>query len=125
MIMFFIMSNRIPCYLRTLRREWGLTQDELADLLPRGTRARVSLVERACKNPNATEVVGYALLFGKGPDAIFPHFREIIEDEVMRRAYRMYRAVEHDDTRAGRRRRRFLRAILVRARKERRRLFRL
>jgi hypothetical protein len=85
------MSTKVHCYLRTLRRRCGLTQEEVASLLPEGDRNRVSSVEWGEAPPNAAEIVAYGLIFDSSCRALFPGFHEEIEDAVMRRAYQLYK----------------------------------
>lgn len=105
----------IPCYLRTLRREWGLTQEELAGLLPNGSRARVSDVELAKAQPNAEEILAYSLIFGMLPGDIFPAVYDSLEEEVIRRAYALDEALAEDGSHWTRQKKRLLRALLARA----------
>src|SRR5690242_4565456 len=81
------MASKVPCYLRTLRREWGLTQKELARLVPGVKRARlVSKVERGKRVPKSTELLAYAVIFDRRPEAIFPTLSQEIEAAVRRNA---------------------------------------
>jgi DNA-binding XRE family transcriptional regulator len=80
------MTPIIPCYLRTYRKEWQLTQDELASLVPGCNRNRVSNVERGKVLPRATELLAYMLIFDCAPQEIFPELAEAVEDGVMRAA---------------------------------------
>jgi DNA-binding XRE family transcriptional regulator len=80
------MRSKVPCYLRTLRREWGLTQKELATLVPGVKRVRVSKVERGKRVPKSTELLAYALIFDRRPEAIFPTLSQDIEAAVRRNA---------------------------------------
>lgn len=105
----------IPCYLRTLRREWGLTQEELAGLLPNGSRARVSDVELAKAQPNAEEILAYSLIFGMPAGEIFPAAYYAIEEEVVRRAYKLDETLREDGSHWTRQKKRLLRALLDRA----------
>ena len=83
------MPSKVPCYLRTLRREWGLTQKELATLVPGIKRARlVSKVERGRRVPKSPELLAYAVIFDRRPEAIFPKLSQDIEVAVRRNASR-------------------------------------
>ena len=88
------MSSKVHCYLRTLRNEWGLTQKELASLLPKGDRNRVSFVERGIIPPNAGEILAYSLIFGLSGQAIFRRLSSETDEAVMQGAYRLYRSLE-------------------------------
>jgi transcriptional regulator with XRE-family HTH domain len=90
------MSTRFPCYLAPLRKEWDLSQEELAALLPRGSRNRVSDVESGKAAPNAEEILAYRLIFGAAPHRIFPKYAEEIEDLVMRNAHALYERLKDD-----------------------------
>ncbi len=76
-------KKNVQCYLRTQRRTWGLTQDELACLVGGGGRNRVSRVELGKAQPNGRETLAYSLIFGARPAKIFPQFCEDVEDAVM------------------------------------------
>ena len=90
------MSTRFPCYLAPLRKEWDLSQEELAALLPRGRRNRVSDVESGKAKPNAEEILAYSLIFGWPPHRIFPKYVEKLEDSVMRAAHALYERLDGD-----------------------------
>ncbi len=92
------MTSKVPCYLRTLRREWNLSQRELARLLPRSGRNRISLVERGARSPNSSELFGYALIFGISPRRVFPRFVEELEDEILRRAWKELERLQKEES---------------------------
>jgi len=110
------MSSKIPCYLRTLRREWGLTQKELAMLVPRTRRSRVSDVERGRRPPKSSELLAYALIFGRTPQGIFRRFAEELEDAVMRGAAKLDRSLADDVSRGAARKIELLKKLSSRAR---------
>ena len=109
--------TKIPCYLRTLRREWGMSQKELAGLMLRGDRNRVSRVERNLAPPNAAEIVAYSVLFGMPPAQLFPAFYDEVEERLIERAYALDNNLEllEDDSYLTARRRKLLRDALDRA----------
>lgn len=109
------MPTKVPCYLRTLRRRWGLTQKEIALLVPRGRRVRVSETERGKVPPRASELLAYALAFGFPPQAIFPAYAETVADEAMRGALELDRSLEEDASPKAARKHEFLRQLLDRA----------
>ena len=109
------MSSNVQCYLRTLRREWDLTQEELAALLPKASRNRVSRVERAKSPPNAQEILAYSLIFGSSPQAIFRQFCEATDESVMQGAYRLYQQLEERESVGVRRKRELLDQLRARA----------
>jgi transcriptional regulator with XRE-family HTH domain len=109
------MSLKVQCYLRTLRREWSLTQEEVASLLPKGGRNRVSRVERDLIPPNAEEILAYRLIFGSSAKSTFPRFYAEMEDAVMRCAYRLHQELEGDQSPGGLRKRKLIDQMLARA----------
>jgi transcriptional regulator with XRE-family HTH domain len=115
---FLSMSHKVQCYLRTLRREWGLSQAEMASLLPKGSRSRVSRVERGVARPNAEEILAYRLIFGSPAKKLFPTFVEETVDAVMRGVYRMHRQVEKHQSAHSRRKRELCEHVLARATKK-------
>lgn len=88
------MSSKVHCYLRSLRLRWGLTQEELAALLPKASRNRVSRVERGLAPPNAGEILAYPLIFGVRPHVIFRRLSERTDEAVMQHAYRLHQKLE-------------------------------
>lgn len=106
------MSLRVSTYLRVLRREWGFTQDELAGLVPRSRRGRVSDVERGLVPPNAGEILAYTRIFGLLPERLFPRYCEHLEEAVIRRAYRLHQRLERDTSPRGMRKKELLRGML-------------
>jgi transcriptional regulator with XRE-family HTH domain len=107
--------STIPCYLRTLRREWGLTQEELARLIHGSRRQRVSGVERMKMPPKAAEILAYSVLFGLPPGDIFPAFYGEVEETLIARAYEFDEALATDASRRAERKRKLLRSALDRA----------
>lgn len=93
--------SKVPCYLRTFRRQWGLTQEEVASLLPRGDRNRVSDVERGKALPNAEEILAYAVIFGSCGRAMFPNYYDQVEDVVMANAVGFSELFEQAKTSVG------------------------
>lgn len=85
---------KIHNYLRTLRREWRLTQQELASLLPKGNRNRVSQVERGQTKPTNLELVAYGLIFDVTLAELFPLFHADIKARVVESARRLHRKLE-------------------------------
>ena len=108
------MSSKVNCYLRTFRNEWGLTQRELASLLLKGDRNRVSRVEQGVTLPNAREILAYELIFGRSGQAIFRKFSEETDEVVMRGALRLYQRLEDDSSPSAVRKRELLNRLRAR-----------
>jgi transcriptional regulator with XRE-family HTH domain len=109
------MSSKVHCYLRTLRREWGLTQEEVVSLLQRGTRNRVSLVERGLTPPNGAEILAYLVIFGSHPKTVFPAYFAEHEDRVLDSAYRLLQQLDQDSSPMVTRKRELIQGIFARA----------
>ncbi|HLK16436.1 MAG TPA: hypothetical protein VKT78_16640 [Fimbriimonadaceae bacterium] len=109
------MSTKVHCYVRTHRRRWGLTQAQVANLLPGGGRNRVSRVERDKTPPNAAEILAYKLIFGSSCRFLFPRFHEEIEDAVMRSAYELHKAMIGDGSERAANLRKFIEQMFARA----------
>lgn len=109
------MSSKVHCYLRTLRNEWGLTQEELASLLPKGDRNRVSFVERGITPPNAEEILAYSLIFGLSGQAIFRRLSLDTDEAVMQGAYHLYERLEGNKSPKALRKRELLDRLRARA----------
>lgn len=71
-LILFMSNDR--CQLRVLRKRWGLTQEEVASLVPKANRNRISNVERGLVPPNAAEIVAYRLILGASVKSLFPRF---------------------------------------------------
>lgn len=113
------MSTNVRCYLRTLRRQSGLTQRELASLLPKAGRNRVSRIERGLIPPNAAETVACALIFGSPPSAVFPHWHGEVSAVVTKAAKRFRDQLAHDASPLARCKRELIDQLLVRVRTKR------
>lgn len=109
------MSWKIQCYLRTLRREWGLTQEEVAFLLPKAGRNRVSRVERGVVQPNAVEILAYSLIFGLSAETIFARMSDETGEAVVRGTFRLYERLEGDSSIGASYKRKLMDQIRVRA----------
>lgn len=105
----------IPCYLRTQRRMYGFTQEELAGLIGRGGRERVSGVERAKAQPNAAEILAYSVLFGLSPAELFPAYYDLVEEGLIEHAYALDERLLEVKTKEANQKRKLLRGALARA----------
>jgi transcriptional regulator with XRE-family HTH domain len=67
------MHNKKPlCALRKLRRAWGLSQSELADLLGFEGSTYVSRLEQGKRTPRLETALTCSTLFGVPPGDLFP-----------------------------------------------------
>ena len=109
------MASRVPSYLRTQRRKWGLTQRELALLIGSRSRAHVSRLERDQRAPSVHSLIAALVIFGESAPALFPHLYGAIEEEVLRSAAKLLEELSNDSTRRGARKRELLESVLHRA----------
>ena len=104
----------IPCYVRTRRREWCLSQNELAHLAVKGDRSRVSKIECGLAAPKGSEILAYAFIFGCAPEDLFPAYTDEIQDAVMAAASGLSLRLEDDDSPKARRKSELLQNMLDR-----------
>lgn len=109
------MSSPVHSYLRTNRREWALTQKELAFLFGRKSSTHISRLEQGKRVPPIDIVLASEILFDKTPRALYPQFYAAIEEEVLARASRLYERLEHKKNNTNARKKEFLAIVLKRA----------
>ena len=86
-------ERTVLCYLRTHRRIWGLTQQELASLMGFKSREHVSRIENGKRAPTIESALTCQVLFGIPPSAMFPHAYDLVEEKVVRDVYRRHLAL--------------------------------
>ena len=87
------MAPLLPSYLRTLRKQWGLSQAELAELL--GVEvSTVCKAETGARNPTIDLVLGAEVIFGHNAREIFPAAYEEVESEIMARAETLHEELQ-------------------------------
>ncbi len=69
-------------YLQVLRRQAGLTQRELAELLGYGDERAVSKHEQLDRLPSLIAACGYSVVFGKSLPELFPGLYEAVQQAV-------------------------------------------
>jgi transcriptional regulator with XRE-family HTH domain len=106
---------RRRCYLRTLRRNWGLTQKELAQLIGTIRAAQVSRYENSKRAPRLEVALACQAIFGVPPATMFPDAYALAEEEVMRNMYRTDLALSHTTSPSGMRKRELFALALQRA----------
>src|SRR5580704_10395356 len=84
------MSSKLTSYLHVRRRQWRLSQKELAFLFGYRTDSIVSRYEY--RERRMTLAIGFAssLIFGVEAKDLFPKLFEEVEDGVVRRLYELY-----------------------------------
>jgi transcriptional regulator with XRE-family HTH domain len=109
------MSSRVPSYLRTARRSWGLTQREMARLIGTKSRTHISRLERGERSPSVESLIACLVLFGATASELFPYLYSHIEETVLRNAARLLEELDGDTSLRGRRKRALLERALRRA----------
>ena len=84
------MTSRLGNYLRVRRRQWQLSQKELAFLLGYKTDSIVSRYERQERRITLSIAFACHLIFGVEPKDIYPRLFEQVEDGVIRRMFELY-----------------------------------
>ena len=88
-------ERTVLCYLRTHRRVWGLTQQELASLMGFKSATHVSRIENGKRAPTVEVALACQVIFGMPPSAMFPHVYTLVEEKVMRNIYRLHLALKN------------------------------
>lgn len=86
-------ERTVLCYLRTHRRVWGLTQQELAALMGFKSATHVSRIENGKRAPTIESALACQAIFGIPPSAMFPHAYDLVEERVVRDLYRLHLAL--------------------------------
>lgn len=103
------MSPRhMPSQLRLLRRSWGLTLREMADLLGFESPAHVSRLEQGKRTPSTETALACTALFGVPLQELFPQLAVEIEKRFQERAARLQQGLLHTTTNSGVRKRELL-----------------
>ena len=108
-------ERTVLCYLRTHRRVWGLTQQELAALMGFQSATHVSRIENGKRVPTVKSALACQVIFGIPPAAMFPHAYDMVEEKVIRDVYRLHLALSDTTTPSGLRKRELLSLALERA----------
>ena len=81
------MKTKMPRnYVRTQRRRWAFTQEEVADLLGFESRTCISRIEQGKRVPTLESALALEVLFGEPPKSLFPHVYAEAEEALMQRA---------------------------------------
>jgi DNA-binding XRE family transcriptional regulator len=79
------VDQRLPNYLRTHRRNVGLTQPELARILGHCNEGPVSRHERFRATPSLVVALSYEIIFRASVSEIFAGLRDEVGEDVERR----------------------------------------
>ncbi len=108
-------KRKVLCYLRTHRRVWGLTQQELASLMGFASAAHVSRIENGKRAPTVESALACQVIFGIPASAMFPHVYALVEERVMRNIYRLHLALNNTTNLSGLRKRELFSLALKRS----------
>jgi DNA-binding XRE family transcriptional regulator len=110
------MKRKIPLNcVRTHRRRWALTQDELAALIGIESRTGISRIEQGERLPSLEYALALEVLFGIAPRTMFPQFYLEVEETVMRRALNLYEGLTQRTSPRQKRKSELLENALTRA----------
>ena len=110
------MSNTSHlCRLRTLRRTWGLTQRELAELLGGRSPTHIARIEAGKRIPSIEIALACQTLFGLPPETLFPRVYTEIEERTMEDIYRLHEGLLKITSPSAVRKRELLELALKRA----------
>lgn len=99
-------------YVRPLRREWGLSQEELTRLLGFRSPTHVSRIEQGKRVPTLETVLVLEVLFGIPPKAMFPALTHVCAERVLREAAALFDVLQHDPSLRAARKRELLARVL-------------
>lgn len=87
------MSRLLPSYLHSLRKQWGLSQPDLAALLGMSDSS-LCRFETLARPPTITLAIAAEVVFGHPVREIFPAFYSEVEDKIMKRARALHAELE-------------------------------
>ena len=111
------MSYHAPCALRAYRRNWGLSQQELAGLLG-FSPTEVSRIEHGKRTPLLETALACSTLFGVSLYELFPQLAAEIEEKLVEKISRLREDDFHSTTPLELRKRELLDQALERAHEE-------
>jgi transcriptional regulator with XRE-family HTH domain len=97
------------------RRNWGLTQKELAGLVGTVSSVQISRYENSKRAPKIEVALACQSIFGVPPSIMFPDAYALVEEEVMRNMYQMDQALSNTTSLSGFRKRELFALALKRA----------
>ena len=112
------MNHYAPCALRTHRRTWGLSQQELADILGFESPTQVSRIEHGKRTPLLETALACSTLFGVSLYELFPQLAAEIEEKLVEKISRLREDDFHSTTPLELRKRELLDQALERAHEE-------
>ena len=108
------MSHLLPSYLHTLRKQWGLSQPDLASLLG-VTGSALCRFENLSRRPTAELLIATEVIFAHGAKDVFPAFYRDIERVIVDRARAQHKRLEPATELTAREKLRLLTEVIERA----------
>ena len=87
------MSHKLENYLRTYRKQSGLSQDEVAYLLGCQNGTKVSRYERFARKPSLETLFAYEVVFGAPARELFAGAYQKVEKKMSKRAQLLARKI--------------------------------
>jgi transcriptional regulator with XRE-family HTH domain len=109
------MTSWYKNHLKSYRKQGGLSQTELAQLLGRKDRTSISRIESGARNTTYRELFGLEVVFGVRPSVLFPTYYEAVEEHVMRHAAVLSAKIERRSSRTAILKRRLFASMMSRA----------
>jgi transcriptional regulator with XRE-family HTH domain len=108
------MSRKLPNYLRTYRKRFGLSQKELSFLLGVKRSEKVCRYEKFQQVPNLKTALAFQAVFGVPVAELFAGIYDQAEKEISKRARILMRKMQDEATeRVSSRKADLLRAIAI------------
>lgn len=109
------MNQKFKTYLRAQRRQWGLTQGDLAYLLGYRYPSAIWRIECDGRAPKLSIAIACYILFDTPVTQLFPGLVTEIEDAILRRAYKLHERLQGNPSRATKAKLDLLEQVLKRA----------
>jgi transcriptional regulator with XRE-family HTH domain len=108
------MARLLSSYLHTLRKQWGLSQPELAALFG-VTASAMSRFENLSRRPTAELIIGTEVIFGQSARDVFPALYREVEETILLRARELQKQLHLSSDPARKEKLRLLEEIIERA----------
>ena len=92
------MIANLNCYIRPHRRQWGLSQSELANLLGLKDGASISRLERGLQHPSLETAYAIKLILGVTHRELFPDLHMEVRRQVNVRIRSHYDSLQGDSS---------------------------
>ena len=90
------MAHLLPSFLHILRKQWGLSQPDLAALIG-VTASALSRFENLSRRPTVELIIGTEVIFGQGARDVFPALYHEVERTILKRACDLQKQLERSN----------------------------